>query len=133
MHWSALVVGAAAAVVLGACGGGGEDYASPRALADALAEAGVVCEEFRQGADPTDSTATAECRTSDGLDIGLQVHDEPEGASRFVSSADVILAGTGRMALVHDGRWIVYVDEERTARKVQDALGGEIIEVATGR
>jgi hypothetical protein len=132
MRWSGSVLAAAAAVVLAACGGG-QDYDSPRALADALAEAGVVCEEFQEGPNPTGATATAECRTGDGRDIGLQVHDEAEGASRLVSGADILLAGTGRMALVHDGRWIVYVDDERTARTVQDALGGEIVKVATGR
>jgi hypothetical protein len=115
-------------LLLASCGGD-PDFDSPRALADALAEAGLVCAEFREAPSVTRAEATADCRTSDGRDIGLQVHRDAELASTMVASANRTLAGTNRRALVHDGRWIVYVDEDRTATEVQDALGGEITQV----
>lgn len=130
MRSSVSVVAAVTAVLTGC--GGGQDYDSPRALADALAEAGLACGEFQEAPVVTGSEATASCFTSDGRDIGLQVHEEAEQASRFVASADLILAGTNRRAVVHDGAWIVYVDDDRTAREVRDALGGEITQVAEG-
>ncbi|HVM27241.1 MAG TPA: hypothetical protein VM433_06140 [Mycobacteriales bacterium] len=111
-------------------GCGGQDYDSPKALAEALSASDVDCVELREASVGDGSEASAECRTADGRDIGLQVHDAAEQASTFVAGADLILQGTNRRALVHDGRWIVYVDDERTAREVQDAVGGEITQVA---
>lgn len=130
MRSSVAVVAAVAALLTGC--GGGQDYDSPRALADALAEAGLACETFRDADAGDGSSATADCRTGDGREIGLQVHDDAEQASTMVASADLTLQGTNRKALVHHDQWIVYVDDERTAREVQEAIGGKITQVATG-
>jgi hypothetical protein len=118
-------------VALAAACGAGQNYESPRALADALADAGITCADLLEAPAATGSEATAECRTSDGRDIGLQVHRDAEQARTMVAGADLTLEGTNRKALVHDGQWIVYVDDDRTANEVQDALGGEITQVAT--
>ncbi len=99
MRSSVSVVAAVTAVLTGC--GGGQDYDSPRALADALAEAGLACGEFQEAPVVTGSEATASCFTSDGRDIGLKVHEVAEHASTMVASADLILAGTNRRAVVH--------------------------------
>lgn len=121
--------GVALALLLSACSNG-EDYASTRALADALAEAGLACDEYReeQPVGPG-SYQFAECVTSEGSRLALEVHEDQDAARRTVDNADIVLAGTTTTALVHATRWIVFVDDEASAKAVQQALGGDVTTV----
>jgi hypothetical protein len=117
------------AVSLSACSGG-QNYSTPREMADALADAGLPCSRYEDfdatAADGADRVA--ECGTDDGRTFTLVVQDE--GAPSLASGADLIFEGTPTRALVHDGRWVVLVDDQGTAEDIQEALGGKVTRVS---
>lgn len=112
---------------IAACTDGAFD--SPAEIAAELRDSPVGCERFRELPAPYDNDG--ECESRSGVRLGLSVYRDEEQASTMVASGVLTLADSDVEALVHAGRWIVYVDDEATADAVQEALGGDVTAVGS--
>jgi hypothetical protein len=106
----------------------GPEYDSTDDIVAALAEGGVRCSELHLRSTSTAVEESAECQVQ-GDDVVIRVFATNEARNRYLATVESLVQGadvSGPPTVVGP-IWLVITDTKATARKVEEALGGQSI------
>jgi hypothetical protein len=104
------------------------DYDSTDDIVAALTEGGVRCSELHMRSTSTAGQESAECQVR-GNDVVIRIFATSEARNRYLAAVESLIQGadvSGPPAVVGP-TWLVITDTKATAKKLMEALGGELI------
>lgn len=104
------------------------EYDSTEDMVAVLAEGGVPCSELHMRSTSDAGQESAECQVR-GNDVVIRIFATNEARNRYLAAVESLIQGadvSGPPAVLGP-TWLVTTDTKAIARKLKEALGGELI------